>query len=208
MLCIELLMGKSIEISSFLEQRIGAPRVTSHQQSQYVKTEENISTGLFGKLLERVAISFKMSHACTATLSAPKPAAVHCRSMPLPKTPGHSQASLGQSLVGSLLLSPGSWCAEGFVCALQESVSPALWKFCNQIPLAFKSNSMEFSVLLPHPQVGKSVVGTRTCVTVQELLWYNCSSVCGSSAWWLYSGADGNLLQEGLCHTLCLPGLL
>ena len=24
--------------------------------------------------------------------------------------PGHSQASLGQSLVGSLLLSPGFWC--------------------------------------------------------------------------------------------------
>ena len=25
-----------------------------------------------------------------------------------------------------------------FCCALQESVSPVLWKFCNQIPLAFK----------------------------------------------------------------------
>ena len=49
--------------------------------------------------------------------------------MPLPETPGHSQTSLGQSLVGSLLLSPGSWCAQGFVCALQESVSPVLWKF-------------------------------------------------------------------------------
>ena len=36
---------------------------------------------------------------------------------------GHSRASPGQSLVGSRLLSPGSWCAQGFVCALQESVS-------------------------------------------------------------------------------------
>ena len=35
----------------------------------------------------------------------------------------------GQSLVGSLLLSPGSWCAQGSVCALQESVSPFLTKF-------------------------------------------------------------------------------
>ena len=52
------------------------------------------------------------------------------------ETPGHSQASLGQSLVGSLLLSPGSWYAKGFVSALQESVSPVLWKYCNQIPLA------------------------------------------------------------------------
>ena len=36
------------------------------------------------------------------------------------ETPGHSRASLGQSLVGSLLLSPG---AQGSVCALQESIS-------------------------------------------------------------------------------------
>ena len=40
-----------------------------------------------------------------------------------------TQGSLGQSLVGSLLFSPGSWCAQGFVCALQESVSPVLCKF-------------------------------------------------------------------------------
>ena len=36
-------------------------------------------------------------------------------------TPGPSQASLAQFLVGSLLLSPGSWCTQGLVCALQES---------------------------------------------------------------------------------------
>ena len=44
----------------------------------------------------------------------------------------------GKSLLGSLLLSPGSWCIQGFVCALQESVSPVLCKFCNQTPLASK----------------------------------------------------------------------
>ena len=42
---------------------------------------------------------------------------------------GHSQAIMGQSLVGSLLLFPGSWCTQGFVCALQESVFPVLCKF-------------------------------------------------------------------------------
>ena len=41
-------------------------------------------------------------------------------------------------LAGSLLLSPGSWCAKGFVCALQESVSSVQWNFCHQVPLAFK----------------------------------------------------------------------
>ena len=60
---------------------------------------------------------------CTAALIAPNPAAGHHRPMPPLETPGHSQASLGRSLVRSLLLSPGSWCAQGSVCALQESVS-------------------------------------------------------------------------------------
>ena len=43
-----------------------------------------------------------------------------------PESPGHSQASLTRSPVGTRLLSPGSWCAQGFVYALQESVSPVL----------------------------------------------------------------------------------
>ena len=79
-------------------------------------------------MVEVMATSFERSQACTATLNAPDPAAGHCRPTPLPETPGHSRASLGQSLVRSLLLSPGSWCAEGFLCALQESVSPVLCK--------------------------------------------------------------------------------
>ena len=83
------------------------------------------------------------------TSSAPlNTAAGHPQLRPLLETPGHSQASLGQSLVGSLLLSPGSWYVQGSLCALQESVSPVLCKF-----------------------------------------------------WWLYGGINGDLLQEGLCHT-------
>ena len=73
--------------------------------------------------------SLKRSHACTRALGAPNPAASHQPPMPPPETPRHTQASLGPSLVGSLLLSPGSWCTQGFVCAIQESVSPVLCKF-------------------------------------------------------------------------------
>ena len=76
-------------------------------------------------VMKIMVTSFKRSHACTATLSAPDPAAGHCQPMPLLQTPGHSQASLGQSL----LLSSGSWCTQVSVCALQESVSPVLYKF-------------------------------------------------------------------------------
>ena len=81
------------------------------------------------EVMKIMVTSFKMSHAGTVALSVLDPAAGHHQSMHLPETPGHSQASLGQSLVGSLLLSPGSWCAQGFDCALQVSVSPFLCKF-------------------------------------------------------------------------------
>ena len=81
------------------------------------------------EVMKIMATSFKRSHAGAATLSVPNPAAGHCQPMPLLETAGHSQASLGHSLVGLLLLSPGSWCTQGSVCALQESVSPVLCKF-------------------------------------------------------------------------------
>ena len=71
------------------------------------------------EVMKTMGNSFKRSHAYTASLSAPDPSASHHQ-----PTPGHSWASLGQSLVGSLLISSGSWCTQGSVCALQESVSP------------------------------------------------------------------------------------
>ena len=57
-----------------------------------------------------MATSFKRTYASTVVFSAPDPTAGYCLPMPLPETLGHSQASLAQSVVGSLLLSPGSWC--------------------------------------------------------------------------------------------------
>ena len=103
-------------------------------------------------MVEVLKVCIKRSHAHTVILSAP--AAGHSQPMPLLETPRHSWASLCQSLGGgggggrSLLLSLGSWCTQGSVCALQESVSPVLCKF-----------------------------------------------------WRLYDGVNGDLLQEGLCHT-------
>ena len=51
--------------------------------------------------------------------------------------PTHASARVSWTLTdksgsvscGPLLLSLGSWCTQGFVCALQESVSPVLCKF-------------------------------------------------------------------------------
>ena len=61
-----------------------------------------------------------------------------------------------------------------------------------------KSKSLGFSVPFPDLQVRKSVAGPRTFITVRELLWDNCSPVCGLSARWFYGGA----------HIPHLPGLL
>ena len=85
-----------------------------------------------------IVTSFKRAYARTFAFSAYDPTEGHSRPMPPLEMPGHSQASLAQSPVGTLLLCPGSWCSHAFVCALQESVSPVLWKFYNQIPLAPK----------------------------------------------------------------------
>ena len=67
-------------------------------------------------------ISFKRSHACTVILTATNPAAGHHQPTPPLETPGHSQASLGQSLMESLLLFLGPG-AHKFLCVLQESIS-------------------------------------------------------------------------------------
>ena len=71
-----------------------------------------------------------------------------------------------------------------------------------------KSNSLGVLSPFAGSQVGKSLVGPRTFVTVWALFWYSFSLVCGLSARWLYGGANGNLLQEDLCHMPWLPGLL
>ena len=81
------------------------------------------------EVMKIMTTSFKMFHACTSTLSAPKPAAGHYLPTPPLETPGHFWENLGQSLVGSLFLSSWSWFTQGFVFPLQESFSPVLCKF-------------------------------------------------------------------------------
>ena len=100
------------------------------------------------EVMKTMMTSFKRPHARIAILIASDTAVGHCQPTTPQETPGVSWACLGRSILGSLLLSPGSWCVQDFVCALQESVSPILCKL-----------------------------------------------------WWFYGGVNGDLLQEGLCHT-------
>ena len=94
-----------------------------------------------------MATSFKGSHTGPSTLSAPNLIAGHQWPTPLLETPDHSWASLGQSLVGSLLFSSGSWHTRFCLCP-PRFYFPVLCKF-----------------------------------------------------WQLYGGVNGDLRQEGLCHT-------
>ena len=98
------------------------------------------------EVMTTMVASFKRFRDGTATLSPPDPAAGHCRPTPLPETPGHSRASLGRSLVESLLLSPGSWCAQGFVRALQESISPVLSSWGSMVGLMATSSKRAYAI--------------------------------------------------------------
>ena len=80
------------------------------------------------EVMKIMVISFKRSHVCTATLSAPNPAAATsdpCLSWRLLDTHRQVWVSLLWDHC-SFLLGPG---AQGSVCAHQESVSPVLCKF-------------------------------------------------------------------------------
>ena len=80
------------------------------------------------EVMKIMVTSFERSHACTATLSAPNPAAGHHHPTPPLETPGHSQASLGLSLVGScsFFLGPG---AHKFLFMPSKGLFPSLCKF-------------------------------------------------------------------------------
>ena len=55
--------------------------------------------------------------------------------IPPPETPEYSQASLAQSLVGWLLLSPGSSCTQGFICAhTRPECSSRYWWLVESCP--------------------------------------------------------------------------
>ena len=77
----------------------------------------------------------------------------------------HSQAGLAPFPVESLILSPGSWCTQDFVCAFQKSLfPPVLWKVRNQIPLTFRVRFPGDSPALCWiPRLGSLMWGLNFC---------------------------------------------
>ena len=79
-------------------------------------------------------------------------------------------------------------------------LAPVLWKFCNQILLNFK-------VRFPGDTLFLYWI-SRLWSQCKSFFVYNWSPVHGSSIWWLYGGANSDLLQDGLHHIPRLPGLM
>ena len=147
----------------------------------------------WGQTMEEVMkimmISFKRSHASTATLSAPNPAAGLHWPTPLPGTPGHSRASLVQSLVVSLLLSPGSWCTQVSVCALLESpVLCKFWKLYGGVTVDLLQEGLCHTQVCctqsPCPWGSPLLTRTSSGDTQTQF----CLSPCGVSASWCARG--------------------
>ena len=108
----------------------------------------------------------------------------HRQSTPPLKNPGHSQASLGQSLVGWLLLSPGSWCTQDFVYALQESVSSVLCKFwwCYGGLMVTSSKTAYATPRSAAPESPAPVAGCCWPLPPQEMLKHSKAALAQSCA--------------------------
>ena len=134
--------------------------------------------------------SFKKSHECNAILSAPNPEAGHHQAMPL-ETPGHSQASLGQSPVGSLLPSPGSWCTRFCLCPLRVYF-PLLCKFWQ---LYGGVNEDLFQEDLCHTQV---CCTQNPCPCRRPLLTRTSTGDAQTQFWLSLCGVPGSWCAQGL----------
>ena len=144
------------------------------------------------EIMKIMAPSFRRSHAQTSTLSASKPAAGLHWPTPLPETPGHSWASLGQSHLGSLCISPGSWCAQICLC-LPRVCFPDLCKFwwlCGGV----NDDLLQEEYGLCHTQVCctqspclcSSPLPTHT--SIRDTQTQFCLSLCGVSGSWYTQG--------------------
>ena len=81
-----------------------------------------------------------------------------------------------------------------FCCALQESVSPVLWKFCNQIPLAFKVKFPRGSQsLCLIPRLGSLLWALEVLQQQGHILMRQ--AVGRGHVWW-----ENSSLQECSCH--------
>ena len=129
------------------------------------------------EVMKTMVTSFKRPHACTAPLSAPTSAAGHHWPMPLPETPGHSRASLGQSLVGTL--SPGVWCAQTSVVP-SKSLFPQSCVSSGSSMVGLMVTSSKRAYAIPRPSAPRGpapAAGHCWPISLRETLKHSAVSV-------------------------------
>ena len=128
-------------------------------------------------------------HCCT---QCPDTEAGPCRPTPLPETPGHSRASLGQSLVGSLLLSPGYWCTHTVLFVSSKNLFPQL---CVSSKLYGGINGNLLQKGLCHTQV---CYIQSPCHCGRPLLMHTSAGDTQKQCWLSLCGLSGSCCTQGL----------
>ena len=91
-------------------------------------------------------------------------------------------------LLGSLLLSPGSWCTQGFVCALKESVSQSCVSSGSSM-VGLMTTSSKRAYAIPRSAVPRAP-SLQQCIADPYLHRWDSNSVLAWSLW-------------GLCILVC-----
>ena len=144
------------------------------------------------EVMKIMVTSFKRSQAYTAVLSAPWPCSRPPPTHTFTRDSWILMGKLDQSLEGSLLLSPGSWCTQGSVCALLESVSPVLCKFWW---LSGGVNGDLLQESLCHTQV---CCNQSPCPCSRPLLTCSSTGHTQTQFWLSLCGVSGSWCTQGL----------
>ena len=128
-------------------------------------------------------------HVLLQLLPATLQQATHRPTPPL-ETPGHFQASLGQSLMGSLLLFLGPG-AHKVMCVLQESISQSCVSSGSSVVGLMATSSMRASAI-PRSAAARALVPVHTYLPVHtstgDAQTQFCLSVCGVPGSWSTQG--------------------
>ena len=144
------------------------------------------------EVMKIMVTSFKRSQAYTAVLSVPWPCSRPPPTHTFTRDSWILTGKLDQSLEGSLLLSPGSWCIQGSVCALLESVSPVLCKFWW---LSGGVNGDLLQESLCHTQV---CCNQSPCPCSRPLLTRSSTGHTQTQFWLSLCGVSGSWCAQGL----------
>ena len=129
-----------------------------------------------------MVISFKRSHACTATVHPP-----YSRPPPTHASTRDSQTPTDKSSVGSLFLSPGFWCTR-FCCVLQESISQSYVSSGRSIVgLMVTSSKRSY----PHSEplsLWQATANSYCQVSTGDTQTQFCLSLCGVPGSWCTQG--------------------